>query len=135
MTKPEPKSGQKPKPLIRASEAGGRSIDDPSDEAVHDLLADMNLSWPFVIVERLDREPVDEHYMQVHLNGDLSYQVEYREGSADRHFQAHVPSQGDVIGPQPVARVISDWAHDRGGWREALPWTPWSPHGKPYKDA
>lgn len=99
-------------------------MDDPTEEALHDLLADMNLSHPFVIFERLDREPVDQHYMQVYLNDDLSYQVEYREGGADKHFQAHVPRLGDVIGPGPVVKVMIDWAHDRGGWREALPWAP-----------
>ncbi|MGW0699627.1 hypothetical protein ACWD0A_09885 [Streptomyces sp. NPDC002867] len=115
------------KPLIRASEAGGKSIDDPTYVEVHDLLADMNLSHPYVIVERRDREPVDQHYMQVHLNDDLSYQVEYREGREELHFQAHVPSQGPVIGPEPVAKVIDDWMRDREAWRTALPWTPLFP--------
>ncbi|MEU7327964.1 hypothetical protein [Streptomyces parvus] len=113
------------KPVLRAVEAGGRIVDDPTEEALHDLLSEMNLSHRFVILERLDLEPVDQHYIQVYLNDDLSYQVEYREGSADKHYQAHVPRLREVFGPEePTAQVMMDWAHDRQGWREALPWAP-----------
>ncbi|MFE9335115.1 hypothetical protein [Streptomyces sp. NPDC006925] len=111
-------------PVLRAIEDDGRAVDDPSEEVLHDLLADMNLRHRFVILERLDLEPVDQHYMQVYLNDDMSYQVEYREGSADKHFQAHVPRPHEMIGPAPIAKVMIDWAYDRGGWREAMPWVP-----------
>lgn len=118
-------------PAVRAIEWSGQSWEDPSEDVLHDLLADMSLKYRFVIVERLDREPGGQHYMQVYLNDDLSYQVEYREGSADRHFQAHVPRQPDLIGVQPVAQVLADWAFDRPGWREALPWVPWPSPAEP----
>ncbi|MWA08936.1 hypothetical protein [Streptomyces sp. BA2] len=114
-------------PLFRASEAGGKSIDAPTDDEVHDLLADMNLSHPFVIIERTDRLPDGQHFMQVYLNEDISHQVEYREGGNELHFQAHVPSRGDVIGVQPVADVIADWMRDGPSWRTALPWAPLFP--------
>jgi hypothetical protein len=113
-------------PVVRAIEWDGTTWEDPSEEVLGDLLADMNLSWRFVIVERLDREPEGQHYMQVYLNDDFSYQVEYREGGPDRHFQAHVPPQPGIIGCNPVARVLRAWAFDRPGWREALPWAAWS---------
>ncbi|MFB6394962.1 hypothetical protein [Polymorphospora lycopeni] len=112
-------------PTVRAIDASEQVFDDPSEVALHDLLADMNLRQRFVIVERLDREPAGHHYMQVYLNDDLSYQVEYREGGADRHFQAQVPRRPDVIGVESVARILADWASDRPGWRDALPWVPW----------
>jgi hypothetical protein len=112
-------------PTVRAIEWSGKCWDDPSEVVLHDLLADMNLTHRFVIVERLDREPAGAHYMQVYLNDDLSHQVEYREGSPDRHFQAHVPPQPTLIGVKPIARVLAAWAYDRPGWREALPWVPW----------
>lgn len=37
------------KPVLRAVEAGGRTVDDPTEEALHDLLSEMNLSHRFVI--------------------------------------------------------------------------------------
>ncbi|WP_435123757.1 hypothetical protein [Micromonospora tulbaghiae] len=112
-------------PVVRASEAGGQVWDDPSETTLHDALADMNLSNPFVIVERLDLEPAGQHYMQVHLNDDLSYQVEYRDGGEDRHFQAHVPAQPEMIGVEPVAKILAAWASGRPGWRDAVAWEPW----------
>ncbi|MEV5346424.1 hypothetical protein [Streptomyces achromogenes] len=113
------------KPELRAVEAGGRTVDDPTEETLGDLLSEMNLQHRFVILERLDLEPTDQHYIQVYLNDDYSYQVEYREGSADKHYQAHVPRLHEVFGPeQSVAKVMTDWAHGGQGWREALPWVP-----------
>ncbi|MFE9748600.1 hypothetical protein ACFYOT_27140 [Saccharothrix saharensis] len=114
------------KPVVRVIEWSGKSWDDPSETDLHDLLADLNLTHRHLIVERLDREPAGQHYLQVHLNDDLSHLVEHREGGPDRHFQAHVPRQPDVIGVGPVAAVLADWAFDRPGWREALHWVPLS---------
>ena len=114
-------------PVVRAIESDGRAWDSPSEECLHDLLAYMNLRHRFVIVERVDQKPAGQHYMQVYLNDDFSYLVEYREGSADQHFQARVARQPEVIGVAPVARIVTDWAFDRPGWREALPWARWSP--------
>lgn len=114
-------------PVLQAIEADGTTWDDPSEDKLHDLLADMNLTWRFVVVARRDRKPADQHYMQVFLNDDLSYQVEYREGGPDRHLQAWMPRGHEVFGPEPVARVVQDWAFGRPGWREALAWVPWSP--------
>ncbi|MFG2409564.1 hypothetical protein ACGFR8_35595 [Streptomyces brevispora] len=36
------------KPVLRATEDGGRAVDDPTEDALHDLLADMNLRHRFV---------------------------------------------------------------------------------------
>lgn len=111
-------------PALRAIEWDGTPWDDPSEDQLHDLLADMSLTWRFVVVERLGPEPPGQHYMQVYLNDDLSYQVEYREGGPDRHFQAHVPAGQGPFSVEPVAKLLQDWAFARPGWREALPWTP-----------
>ncbi len=77
------------KPRLRATDDGGRAVEDPTKDSLHDLLADMTLRNRFVVFVRLDLEPADQHYMQAYLNDDMTYQVEYREGSADKHFQAH----------------------------------------------
>ncbi|MFJ6671641.1 hypothetical protein ACIQMJ_11090 [Actinosynnema sp. NPDC091369] len=113
-------------PVVRVIEWSGKSWDGPSETDLHDLLADLNLTHRHLIVERADLEPAGQHYMQVHLNDDLSHQVEYREGGPDRHFHAQVPRQPDVIGVGPVAAVLADWAFGRQGWREALHWVPLS---------
>ncbi|QES38575.1 hypothetical protein DEJ48_38830 [Streptomyces venezuelae] len=103
-------------------------MDDPTEEALGDLLSEMNLAHRFVILERLDLEPADQHYIHVYLNDDRSYQIEYREGSADQHYQAHIPRLHEVFGPEAtIAKTMMDWAHNRTEWRKALPWTPMSP--------
>ncbi|HEY3503920.1 MAG TPA: hypothetical protein VGN37_14180 [Actinocatenispora sp.] len=113
------------KPLLRAIDDGGHAVDDPTRDALHDLLADLTLRNRFVILERLDLVPVDQHYMQAYLNDDVTYQVEYRDGGADKHFQAHyAPRPFEMFGPGPIADVMLGWAHDRQGWRAAMPWVP-----------
>ncbi|MEY7972291.1 hypothetical protein AB8O38_09850 [Saccharomonospora xinjiangensis] len=114
-------------PVLQAMQADGTTWDDPSADQLHDLLADLNLTLRFVVVTRLDLEPVGQHYFQVWLDDDLSYQVEYREGAPERHFQARVPREHEVFAVEPVARVLQGWASERAGWREALPWVRWSP--------
>jgi hypothetical protein len=113
-----------PRPVLRVIEWDGKTWDNPSEEVLGDLLASLSLRWRFMIVERLDREPEGQHYLQVYLNDDLSYQVEYREGGADRHFRAHVPRRDGADGHEPVRRVVAAWAFGQAGWRDALPWTP-----------
>jgi hypothetical protein len=111
-------------PVLRVITASGESYDEPSWETLADVLSEMNTHFRFVILERLDREPADQHYMQVYMNDDYSCQVEYREGSADRHYQAHVPAPPEVERYQAIATVMDDWGHDRPGWRNALDWEP-----------
>lgn len=118
-------------PVLRARECCGRTWDDPSEETLHDLLADLNLTPRFVVVERLDRRPRGHHSMRVHLNDDLSYRVEYRGGGADRHFWAHVPRPPEMLASQPFAGILADWAAGRPGWRGALPRRPWSAEDDP----
>ena len=112
-------------PILRAIEADETVWDDPSDDQLHDLLADMSLSWRFVVVLRLDLEPAEQHYMQVYLNDDLSYQLEYREGGPEQHFQAEMERGHEIFGLEPVAKILQDWARGRPGWRDALHWRPW----------
>jgi hypothetical protein len=111
-------------PKLRATEAGGRVVDDPTEDELHDLLSEMNLRHRYVILERCDLEPRDQHYMQVYLNDDMSYQVEYRAGGPDQHYQSHIPTLPEVERPGPVVGLMMDWAHDRPGWREAVQWVP-----------
>lgn len=115
---------------IRATD-GVRVLDDPSEEQLHDLLADMNLSCNIVIVERLGSNPVAcDDFIQVMLNSDPnygSYLVEYREGGPAAHFQTIVlrDSDWDSIldsGFEQVVRVVCDWAAGNHSWRSALPW-------------
>ncbi|MEU7136023.1 hypothetical protein [Streptomyces sp. NPDC046261] len=111
-------------PLVRALDAGGVVVDEPSATAVHDLLADLSGNCPYLVVERTDREPTGQHYIQACLNDDGSYTVEYREGDPGRHFVGHLPAQSSLDGVEPLARIMNDWARGGVEWRRALDWAP-----------
>lgn len=110
-------------PVLRATTAFGTSLDDPGEDELFDLLGEMNRRGPFVIVERLDREPRGQHYIQVYLNPDDGCLVEFREGTPDRHFRASVPGPFAFHGHDVVAGVVKGWAFERSGWRDALDWS------------
>ncbi|TWF90950.1 DUF6891 domain-containing protein [Kitasatospora viridis] len=70
----------------------------------------------YLVVQRVPDLPDD--YAQVwHADGE-AYTLEYRDGSADRHFQAHTDR------PEVVAAVLTGWARRQDGWQADLAWSP-----------
>ncbi|MFJ6753831.1 MULTISPECIES: hypothetical protein [unclassified Streptomyces] len=68
----------------------------------------------FVIVERLAEDP--DVYIQVwHDEGD-DYQLEHRDGSADRHFQAYLSTAAEVV------EVMARWARQEKAWDLGPAW-------------
>lgn len=119
-------------PRISASDPY-RTIADPSETQLHDLLADLNLSAPFLVVDRFDSPDPGDHYIQVHLDETVDperghgYIVEFREGGPDEHFRATVRDDmpwDAVSSPafDTVVNTLRDWAFQHEGWRTALPW-------------
>ncbi|EDY43366.1 DUF6891 domain-containing protein [Streptomyces sp. SPB074] len=70
----------------------------------------------FLVLERVPDEP--DFYAQVWHEGEGPYQVEYRDGSAARHFQA---STRDA---EAVVAALTGWARRTPGWDAALTWSP-----------
>ncbi len=66
---------------------------------------------PYLIVER-----APEVYIQTYRSGPDDYALEYRDGSADRHFAA------ELIGGQRVADLIWDWTTGDRTRLDALAW-------------
>jgi hypothetical protein len=104
-------------PWVRVVESDGSAWDDPPDNILRDLLRALDPENPFVIVERMDLRPPGQNYMQVYFKGDGSYQVEFRDGGAERHYESQVAK------PDKMTDVIADYALDRPGWRDSLKWT------------
>ncbi|BCY11099.1 hypothetical protein [Actinoplanes sp. L3-i22] len=109
-------------PVIRAVESTGDTWDDPDHNTLDRLIADLNLRWRHLVLERRDL-PGGEHYLQIYLNDDHSFQVEFREGGADRHYRAYLPiePEGDL---EPLLDLVHAWSTDRPGWRDTLQWYP-----------
>ncbi|MEU6313941.1 hypothetical protein [Streptomyces sp. NPDC047014] len=68
----------------------------------------------FVIVERVTEDP--EVYIQVWHDAGDTYQLEHRDGSAERHFQAYLPTAAEVVA------VMAGWARQEKGWDAGPAW-------------
>ncbi|MGK8524913.1 hypothetical protein ACRS6B_26745 [Nocardia asteroides] len=110
-----------------------RTIENPSETQLHDFLADMNSSVPFVIVDRLDGLEPGDYYIQVHLDEQVDpdeghgYIIEFRDGGPGAHFRATISDDapwGSAFSPAfgSVVKTVQDWAVQREGWRTALAW-------------
>lgn len=123
---------------LRAFDASGRTLDDPTDTEVHDLFADLNARWMFAVVERLDREPAGQFYFQIHLDYvgdqnpdadeevDVEYDVEYRDGGQDRHYCARIAGPYGFAQMDLVHQAYRAWRAEDPGLRDLLSWTPLS---------
>ncbi|MFD5815802.1 DUF6891 domain-containing protein [Streptomyces sp. NPDC127038] len=70
----------------------------------------------FLVVQRIPDLP--DVFAQVWHKSGGDYTLEYRDGAADRHFQAMV----DV--PEDVIAAITGWARQEAGWDGGLAWSP-----------
>ncbi|MCO6007433.1 hypothetical protein NE236_20860 [Actinoallomurus purpureus] len=103
---------------LRAETARGAAYDAPSGTLLLRLLDELGPGNQYLIVDRLA-----EHYMQVYREIDGTFALEYREGAADRHFEAV------AVDLWQVHEVLTAWAADAPGWREAFDWRHWPPEG------
>ena len=70
----------------------------------------------FAIVER-DSEPRNSQvFIQAWRWDDGMYELEHREGAAERHFGALLE------GPERVTELVLDWIRDGAAWRGAVDW-------------
>jgi len=75
---------------IRIYDDAGASAYEPTLERVTDMIDALNPSNRFVIAERSDLEPYDQHFIQAYLEDDGSWSVEYRAGDEAHHFGTHL---------------------------------------------
>ena len=103
-------------PVLRAIPENGPPVDDPSEYRLFLMFEELEAGKSdFLIVERtadLSRET----YAQTIRHDDGSYTVEYRDGSADRHYGTGVPDM------RAAHRLITDWAYELPGWDAGLEW-------------
>ncbi|MCC3772729.1 hypothetical protein [Streptomyces sp. UNOC14_S4] len=70
----------------------------------------------FVVVEQLADEREGDHYIQTWHEGDGPYEVEYRDGSPERHFGVRIESA------EEVTAVFVAWARAAEGWADGYAW-------------
>src|SRR5215475_11445358 len=108
-------------PTLRATEASGDSWDDPDEDKLRELVLERSPDNRFLIVERHDRTSLWQHYVQVYLAEDSTFDIEFREGGPQAHFRVR------GVKPGEAADVLARWSADENGWREALRWERWNP--------
>ena len=105
-----------PQPVLRAIMESGETWDDPSEDLLFILLEDIRDKHElFLIVERV-RDASGQTYMQVIREEDSTYRLEYRDGSADRHFFAVTADMREAH------NVLTKWSFELPGWDSAMPW-------------
>ena len=108
-------------PVLRAIMESGETWDDPSEDLLLILLEDIrDKDELFMIVERV-RDASGQTYMQVIREDDATYRVEYRDGSADRHFFAVTADLREAHA------VLTTWSFELPGWDTAMQWQPLEP--------
>ncbi|MEU6245657.1 hypothetical protein [Streptomyces sp. NPDC047024] len=70
----------------------------------------------FLVVQRIPDLP--DVFAQVWHKDGGDYTVEYRDGAADRHFQAMTDE------PEAVIAAMTGWARQEAGWDADLAWSP-----------
>lgn len=98
-------------------------IYDPSAEQIFDFLSELNMTFSYLIIERLDARN-DQYYMQVNLNEDDSCLLEYRSGCADAHFQTTITGPFAYRNHKQLASVMTAWVTGQyEAWKNGLPWS------------
>lgn len=69
----------------------------------------------YLVMSRLPEVP--EFYAQVWHETGAGYELEYREGAADRHYRTLLEE------PETVAAALAGWARQEPGWGAGLEWT------------
>jgi hypothetical protein len=94
----------------------GVTWDDPSEDLLFELLADLeHRVEQFFVVRRVGHDDV---YMQILMQEDHSYLLEYRDGDASSHFGAISTDK------RLVHEVLVKWAFLSSDFRSTLDWTP-----------
>jgi hypothetical protein len=107
--------GQDPSMLI-ATDARGHRMRRPSKPAIGRMLANLGRGNEHMVVERQDADVVGDWYIQVLLRENNTYQLEYRDGVATKHYQTQTVSQEKVL------RALLGWATGTSEWREDFMW-------------
>ncbi|MFJ9951715.1 hypothetical protein [Kitasatospora sp. NPDC091207] len=108
-------------------DAEGRRIDVTDESSIAAFFADLDrrdLSEALGMVDSrsgnflvISREDEPEVFIQAFRHGQDDWQVEYREGSSDRHFRAEENQSRDR-----TERLLREWMSADPAWRESTSW-------------
>ncbi len=101
---------------LRATSESGDVLDDPSEDALFTMFDGLEAgNGTFLIVESL-ADASGQTFVQAARGDDGTYVVEYRQGSADQHFQTTAPDFREA------RALVTMWAFSRPGLHERATW-------------
>jgi hypothetical protein len=105
-------------PMLRALTGSGQTWDDPSEDLLFELLSDIETGEEELLIVERTADKTGQTYAQVCRADDGRYQVEHRDGDPGHHFQAFTADK------RFAHSLITAWAFELPGWREAVAWEP-----------
>jgi hypothetical protein len=104
-------------PILRAVSESGEAWDDPSEDLLFELLADVDHGKAdFLIVERVS-DPSGQTYAQSLRRDDGRYAVEWRDGSLERHYTTVAADMREAHA------LLTGWAFEIEGWDRGRAWS------------
>ena len=102
--------------VLRATSEFGDVVDDPSQDALLTMFQALEAGQgSFLIVESV-ADTTGQTFVQAARGGDGTYVVEYRQGSADQHFQTTAPDFHEAHA------LVTMWAFGLPGLHERASW-------------
>ncbi|MFF9143924.1 hypothetical protein ACF1BN_03540 [Streptomyces sp. NPDC014861] len=102
--------------MLIATNERGHVVKQPSKPAIGKMLADLKRGNAHLVLERLDTERPGSWYIQVLLRENNTFQLEYRDGVPELHFQTQTISQKKVLG------ALLGWAGAAPSWQDSFMW-------------
>ncbi|USQ85968.1 hypothetical protein NFX46_20935 [Streptomyces phaeoluteigriseus] len=102
--------------MLTATDEHGYVVKRPSRPAIGRMMANLQRGNAHLVLERVDEERPGSWYIQVRLRENNTYQLEYRDGVAELHYQTQTVSQEKVFG------ALLGWASSKPAWRDGFMW-------------
>ncbi|WP_411073807.1 hypothetical protein [Streptomyces sp. cmx-4-7] len=102
--------------MLIATNERGPVAKRPSRPAIGKMLADLQRGNAHLVLERVAEERPGSWYIQVLLRENNTFQLEYRDGVAELHFQTQ------TISPEKVLAALLGWAGAATNWRDSFMW-------------
>jgi hypothetical protein len=102
--------------MLIATNERGHVVKRPSKPAIGRMLANLQRGNAHLVLERVDEKLPGNWYIQVLLRENNTFQLEYRDGVAELHYQTRTVSQEKVLG------ALLGWAGATQDWRDSFMW-------------
>lgn len=102
--------------MLIATNERGHAVKRASEAAIGTMLANLRRGNAHMVLERVDEERPGSWYIQVLLRENNTFQLEYRDGVPELHYQTLTISQEKILG------ALLGWASSKPDWRDGFMW-------------